>query len=95
MEENIFISSHRVKDLINKWNLTMSNGDRKSDNRTILHTRLSEQELVEIDRAVYRNRELTGPQLNARFRLRPGVYGGYATVWLSGLGSITKRPSLS
>ena len=73
----------------------MSNGDRKSDNRTILHTRLSEQELVEIDRAVYRNRELTGPQLNARFRLRRGVYGGYATVWLSGRDSITKQPSFS
>ena len=34
----------------------MSNGDRKSDNRTILHTRLSEQELVEIDRNIPKQR---------------------------------------
>lgn len=71
--EDIFISSRRVRDLINKWNETMSLDDLPSVNRAILHTRVTQQELIDIDRAVYRNRELTGPQLKASLNLRSSV----------------------
>jgi hypothetical protein len=66
---DIFISSRRVRDLINKWNETMSLDDLPSVNRAILHTRVD----IDIDRAVYRNRELTGPQLKAGLNLRSSV----------------------
>ena len=44
--EDIFISSRRVRDLINKWNETMTIVDKPSINRAILHTRITEQELM-------------------------------------------------
>ena len=72
-EEEISISARRARDIIEKWIETGSVADRKNENRGVQQTKISEEDLLRIDRAIYLKRDITSFNLKAKFRIEPSA----------------------
>ena len=58
-----------VRDIINKWQDTGSVQNIRSENASVRHTKIMENDLIRVERTVYHNREITAPILKAKLRL--------------------------
>ena len=71
--EDIFISSRRIFDLVKKWEDSGSVADREAPNRGISNTKINTNQLESLDRAIYKKREITSRTLKHKYRIQASV----------------------
>ena len=69
-QEGIVAAPNAFRNLINKYEATNSVCDIKSEARALSHTKVTNQQLNELDLAVYNDRGLTARRLRVRFLLQ-------------------------
>ena len=73
LKENITISEIGCRKIIEKWNLLESVFDLRNEDKGVAKTKISEHNLIRIDKAVYKDRDLTAPKLKDKFELEVSV----------------------
>ena len=72
-KEQVYISARRSRDIIAKWEATCSVDDIVNVDKGSLNTKVTERQLLRIEKEVFKRRDSTGPKLKAKLGLQVSV----------------------
>ena len=72
-DEDIFISANGARNIVKKWQKTGSIIDLQNESNGTKHTKISNRDIIRLDNAIYKRRDMTAPKLKEQLRQQAGI----------------------